>query len=225
VKRKKKNPMNMPPDQQRIKETQPLSRLANGGDDGDWLREATSTEGLNKFVGGRQVLYLEAPSNIRGRLVAGRRLESQSEAVRLNSFELYKQECDLVTGIRKQFTDGNLLRNAEATYVRKLETLVGSRSTPALRVPVPMDLLETRRARRRREERRERRTDAGFIGAEPGRPSAGPPKGGADGRPRTSSKGASDGQATEEAPAYVTEGALAYDAVSYGIGSSAASTI
>lgn len=77
---------------------------------------------------------LNAQQSIKGH-ESLKRLEQQREAITQNSFDQYKREFDLETGVRKQKLDGAKIKRDEIQYIETLETLVGCRSEPALRLP------------------------------------------------------------------------------------------
>eukprot|EP00928_Gymnodinium_smaydae_P016647 TRINITY_DN16279_c0_g1_i1.p1 TRINITY_DN16279_c0_g1~~TRINITY_DN16279_c0_g1_i1.p1 ORF type:complete len:707 (-),score=159.13 TRINITY_DN16279_c0_g1_i1:28-2148(-) len=53
------------------------------------------------------------------------RLEAQAKAFRQNTFEEYKKEYDLLTGLKKHRIDGKRLRDEEAATCRKMHDLLG----------------------------------------------------------------------------------------------------
>jgi len=81
---------------------------------------------------------LNALHSIKGQDVV-KRLEQEREAIMQNSFDHYKKEFDLVTGVRKLKFDQVKLHRDENQYVDSIQALVGSRSEPALRMPNLVD--------------------------------------------------------------------------------------
>lgn len=65
--------------------------------------------------------------------VVMKRLDQELEALEKRSFEAYKKDYDILTGQKKVRLDGDRLAKEEDTFVHRLEGLVGSRSTPALK--------------------------------------------------------------------------------------------
>uniref|UniRef100_A0A7S1WPQ3 Uncharacterized protein n=1 Tax=Alexandrium catenella TaxID=2925 RepID=A0A7S1WPQ3_ALECA len=89
------------------------------------------------------IIDLDAQRSMKGHEIL-RHLEQQREAISQNSFDAYKREFDLETGVRKQKLDGVKIKRDEIQYVESLESLVGSRSEPALRLPVHRPIRQVR---------------------------------------------------------------------------------
>lgn len=63
------------------------------------------------------------------------RLSQHADSFRSTSFEQYRKDYDLITGLKKQRIDEDRLRRDEQGYINGVQQLVGSRSAPALRLP------------------------------------------------------------------------------------------
>merc|ERR1712232_832453 len=105
------------------------------------VRSQTSTYAKQTVSAGRaiagakpEVVTLEGPGSLDQRVIE-RRLEEQSKAARSKSFDQYKKDYDLYTGIRRQRYAPERLHEDEKHYVQRLEGLVGSRSEPSLKLP------------------------------------------------------------------------------------------
>lgn len=79
---------------------------------------------------------LEPPGPV-SREEVKQRLEQELQAFKQNSFEQYKLDYDVCTGLKKHRMDHAGLEREEKEFVNKLETLVGSASAPAFRLLGP----------------------------------------------------------------------------------------
>lgn len=120
--------------------TQTLPKIARATSEALHLRTTmekkhdTAGRASLKHVKLDRVINLESPAMLDKRVVE-RRLEEQNKASKSQSFDQYKRSYDLVTGVRKQFCDEARLKGDERCYVQRLESLLGSRSEPSLRLP------------------------------------------------------------------------------------------
>lgn len=78
-------------------------------------------------------ISMDPPKRLENQVVF-RRLDQQRQGIKQRSFEVYKKDYDLTTGLRKQRLNDESIRQEEFAYVESLEALVGSRSEPALRM-------------------------------------------------------------------------------------------
>jgi len=78
----------------------------------------------------------EVPVRMR-RAFIQKRLEQELDAFKKQSFEQYKKDFDVVTGRKRTRLDGDRLHKEETNTLKRHEALIGSRSTPALRLLGP----------------------------------------------------------------------------------------
>lgn len=104
----------------------------------------TSSQNLGKSItqfGQRQALreavaeemMLEPPPSLQKDVVM-RRLEAVGETFQINSFGNYVKEFDITSGQKKQRMDPAVMRNAETSYIKSMQALVGPPERPALKM-------------------------------------------------------------------------------------------
>lgn len=79
------------------------------------------------------VLSLDPPERL-GNQVVINRLKAQVASFKENSFDKYRLEFDLASGAKRHRMDAAGLRSEEARIIGKHQSLLGSRSTPAMRL-------------------------------------------------------------------------------------------
>jgi len=77
------------------------------------------------------VLSMESV-NLKHEVVASRLVQHMS-AFREASFDNMKKDCDILTGQKRQRLDAFALQRDEQSFIERMEGLVGSKSTPAIR--------------------------------------------------------------------------------------------
>jgi len=72
----------------------------------------------------KEVLTCEPPATLRHAVVLGR-LAQQAENSRQQSFDQYKKDYDMATGVRKNLNDPSQLHSEEGQYINRVQDLVG----------------------------------------------------------------------------------------------------
>eukprot|EP00440_Ansanella_granifera_P035893 gb/GFBE01038937.1/.p1 GENE.gb/GFBE01038937.1/~~gb/GFBE01038937.1/.p1 ORF type:complete len:733 (+),score=171.46 gb/GFBE01038937.1/:1-2199(+) len=92
---------------------------------------SSSLPRIPRFATNGVVVSMES-QNLKPEAVTAR-LQQHMDAFRAGSFEQTKKDNDVLTGLKRSRLDPAALHREESQFITKLESLVGSKSTPALR--------------------------------------------------------------------------------------------
>lgn len=95
-------------------------------------REGVRSNQLIRSQSGSKVMLSMEPTNLKEEVVVSR-LQQHMEAFREASFDNVKKDTDILTGQRRQRLDAAALDRDERAFIEKMEAMVGSKSTPAIR--------------------------------------------------------------------------------------------
>jgi hypothetical protein len=98
---------------------------------------AMSSSANGRFVGSKslkkEVLTCEPPATLKHDVVMSR-LSRQAQNNRQQSFDQYKKDYDMTTGMRKNLNDPSQLHAEERLYIKKVQDMVGKPSSKAPRI-------------------------------------------------------------------------------------------
>jgi len=94
-------------------------------------REAPQRSLIRSQTGSRAMLSMDS-ANVKAEVVVNR-LQQHMDAFRDASFDNVKKDTDILTGQRRQRLDADALDRDEKAFIEKMEAMVGSKSTPAIR--------------------------------------------------------------------------------------------